>query len=115
MTNEIKSWLTQLESIGDYDVRKITRILAKQLEADARALWAVRVLDAWRRAKAERGWSMPGTQFFAQEAVRLFDSEEGPGRQVFRGRTEDAARLAAADAVFDTLPADVRATLGERP
>lgn len=75
-----------------------------------RALWAVRVLDAWR--KVDRCRSV--REFLDQsEHVHLFE-----GTAYVRGSygpAPDAARLAAAEAVFPELPADVRAKLGDRP
>lgn len=81
----------------------------EQAQADDRALWAVRVLDAWIKAHstktapvavpnpADGGW-----------AVFVMGRE-------FQGDDAYGARLAAADAVWPELPADVRARIGERP
>jgi hypothetical protein len=79
--------------------------------------WAVRVLDAWRRENlACRWWSM--------EEAHDYDgpvSEHGcllewvGGSKDYAGSGEDAARLAAAQAVFHTLPAEKQAALGECP
>jgi len=82
-----------------------------KLEADARALWAVRVLDAW--AQETHGvWRLVNDTgpWGVQWVVSLTDA-------MTKGcaETPDAARLAAAEAVFPELPADVRAKLGERP
>jgi hypothetical protein len=85
-----------------------------KLEADARAIWAVRVLDAWKRASR------------VTNVVKEFEASNGTVYCVVYGLAEtarcfeglsdfDAARLAAAEAVFAGLPADVRAKLGERP
>jgi hypothetical protein len=87
----------------------------KRLTTDARALWAVRVLDAWRTANTrrqhvERSWDEAGTSW----EVELYFERNG-SNQFHHGATPAAARLAAAEAVYPTLPADVRATLGERP
>lgn len=79
--------------------------------ADARALWAIRALDAWAETAGDwaRGWEScrrPGAFW-----VTLSDG----GKQSFHGPTPDAARHAAALAVYTSLPADVRAELGECP
>jgi hypothetical protein len=89
-----------------------------QLEADARALWAVRVLDAWADQPSAR-WQMKHYYdsrlrtgvFYLCHRSRAEDQFEAE----HRGESADAARLAAAEAVFPELPADVRAKLGERP
>lgn len=85
---------------------------AADLLADARALWAVRVLDAWASTpnglplvtcpSVKGGWvaSDPNWQDEMSE---------------WRGETPDAARLAAAEAVYPELPESVRAGLGARP
>ncbi len=79
---------------------------------DARALWAVRVLDAFcdakpreveRRLIAVTTW---GNNSWACQFGMVW---------VHYGPTPDAARLAAAEAVFPTLPADVREELGSCP
>lgn len=82
--------------------------------ADARALWSVRVLDAWADAKscdpfktARLGGEWHCTSAYGPKTLGI--------GQRFIGSTPDAARLAAALAVYPTLPADVRAKLGVRP
>jgi hypothetical protein len=70
--------------------------------------WSVRVLDAWTHYG--RWWLQ---QLALVQLVTTRDGKETT--QNFEGDTPDAARLAAAEAVFPTLDADVRATLGERP
>jgi hypothetical protein len=88
--------------------------LAERL-SDACALWAVRVLDAWaadrRRAVC---WSCAISRFTAGEHVVHVDGGIR-GESYHYGPTPDAARLAAAQAVYPTLPADVRAELWECP
>lgn len=86
-----------------------------RLEADARALWAVRVLDAWSEKNpddtlAPRYRGEPFTAPEIQWEAYIVTSGEW---ELFP--SPDAARLAAAEAVFPELPADVRAKLGERP
>ena len=83
------------------------RVCAK-VEADARALWAVRVLDAWYwRVEGWEGPTPAPEHCASGWFVYLHESHWGSD--------PDAARLAAAEAVFPELPADVRAKLGERP
>lgn len=80
----------------------------RQVEAYARALWAVRVLDNEARARGvDEGPYRPHWIGGEWEIVIS-------GRLV-RFADPDAARLAAAEAVYPTLPADVRAKLGVRP
>lgn len=86
----------------------------EQARADARALWAVRVLDAWADAKscdpfktARLGGEWHCTSAYGPKTLGI--------GQRFIGSTPDAARLAAADAVYPALPTDVQATLGVRP
>ncbi len=81
----------------------------EQLRADARALWSVRVLDAWAREQHTHHAIEPD-----EGGWRVF-SLAGGHRCFGSGPTPDAARLAAALAVAPTLPADVRAKLGECP
>lgn len=91
----------------------LTRAL-KAAAADARALWAVRVLDAW--AESNGGWWQVDT--FLTPGLKGWTCEYSAPRDkrgVRSGPTPDAARLAAAEAVYPTLPADVRAKLGARP
>lgn len=80
-------------------------------KADARALWAVRVLDARKRDYGD-GWDGPlGPEMSADGRWFVFAG----GDHCHYGANEDAARHAAALAVFPTLPVDVRAALGECP
>lgn len=77
--------------------------------------WSVQVLDAWRmgnslRQQVERSADLAGKRC----EVELY-FERPDSREYHYGPTPDAARLAAAEAVFSSLPADVRAKLGERP
>ena len=87
-------------------------------EADARALWAVRVLDAWAARYGAR-WQGGATTdpvnvcscVLGATGLRLRFERE----RVHMAPTPDAARLAAATAVFPELPEAVRAELGARP
>ena len=88
-----------------------------KLEADARALWAVRVLDAWSQDAGpvdSRYWS---SNAHPESDLHCYCDTEGTDwtRIVRRGPTQDAARLAAARAVFPSLPESVRQELGEEP
>ncbi len=94
-----------------------------ELRALLRRDWAVRVLDAWaasgrtvqidhEQAPAAAGLSGVGSVI----GWKLWlIATTGKVLDTFRVNTPDAARLAAALAVFLTLPADVRAKLGECP
>jgi hypothetical protein len=93
-----------------------------ELRAMAVRDWAVRVLDAAsteRRAFRTRPTeAIPGDQFepfVTTEVLWLEATGLWLPRQTWEGQTSDAARCAAADAVFPTLDADVRASLGEKP
>lgn len=86
---------------------------ADALRAMERRDWAVRVLDAWefkgqwRRICQERG----GKIILSDDAL-----ESDQRYRPFARRTDpDAARLAAAEAVWAELPESVRFELGEKP
>jgi hypothetical protein len=92
----------------------VVRLLIDAARALAQRDWAVRVLDAWARERQARGyevwdggdgWEVIGRHMLSEEVE--FIGKRAP--------TPDAARLAAAQAVYPTLPADVRAKLGECP
>ncbi len=78
---------------------------------DARALWAVRVLDAavdgksawWECDRLASFWSCG----LHADGGRYVQHGEGPA--------PDAARLAAAQSVWESLPAETRSRLGECP
>ncbi len=84
---------------------------------DARALWAVRVLDAWRREEpACRWWSMGESHDYdGPVSAHGCLLEWVGGSKDYVGADENAARLAAALAVLPSLSADARAKLGECP
>lgn len=88
----------------------LTRAL-KAARADARALWAVRVLDAWAGEHGEYARSWENCRKRGSDWVLLTDG----GPYMIPGTTPDAARLAAAEAVLPILPAEKRACLGEKP
>jgi hypothetical protein len=85
--------------------------LGEALEADARALWSVRVLDAKgsKRGAPAAYWYDEGLPDY----WGWFHPWMPDGASTVK--TPDAARLAAAQAVYQTLPTDVRAELGECP
>jgi hypothetical protein len=85
------------------------RAVFSKLDDESRARWSVRVLDAWADAQGKLVTPHP---FRPMQDSALFAVHGVPG---VRGPTRDAARLAAAEAVFDALPANARTTLGERP
>jgi hypothetical protein len=114
--------VARLEGLGQHAAAKVLRDTVLKQQADARALWAVRVLDAastdTRAFRTRPTGATPGDQFepFITAEV-LWSDVRGLwlSRGAWEGQSADAARLAAAEAVFPTLDADVRATLGERP
>lgn len=82
-------------------------------EVDARARWAVRVLDRW-----PHGWRMGAWRYgegpwhnFCEVGLPDYCEKRFEDSDL----SADAARIAAAEAVFPDLPADVRTNLGERP
>ncbi len=88
--------------------------------ADARALWSVRVLDAWQKENVMRAEPFRCYAPFNLEVdaplnwLCTANADDGVSRR-FLALTPDAARHAAALAVFDSLPEDVRAKIGECP
>jgi hypothetical protein len=92
---------------------------AGALRSVARALWAVRVLDAWAQAgpgmREVRTFcsvnQRAATHLYEYGAKSAYHYSPLPGTAY----DHDAARLAAAEAVFPELPEAVRAQLGERP
>ena len=88
---------------------EVNTAIAK-LEADARALWAVRVLDRW--AAESRGYHrVRGNWNASLYAVRgegscgcQLMSEEGHEGRTFLGSDQDAARIAAAEALVAEDP-----------
>ncbi|HKY41345.1 MAG TPA: hypothetical protein VJN18_35675 [Polyangiaceae bacterium] len=84
--------------------------LIAQVRDMARRDWAVRVLDAWARAHFRSDWLTLDMAAHWTCSLRT-----GQSAKHFDGTTPDAARLAAAAAVFPELPESVRAELGERP
>ena len=90
----------------------------QQLQDLLRRDWAVRVLDAW--AKLNSGFAFrtdtDPSDHDLDEPWICGVAHSRPHRKLARrGETPDAARLAAAEAVWPELPESVRAELGERP
>lgn len=90
---------------GGLDVTTTTALVAL-LRRD----WAVRVLDAVARASWVGSFRTEPEDVSGEQVWFCHDDERG-----FRGPTPDAARHAAALAVFPTLPEAVRAEIGECP
>lgn len=78
------------------------------------ALWAVRVLDAWAKYNGPQTGCWYVTQGSMVALHRQAFGKTVPP-QYIDGDTPDAARLAAAEAVWPELPESVRAEIGERP
>jgi hypothetical protein len=76
-----------------------------KLQADARALWAVRVLDRWTRYEgAQTGrWYVVQCCVVVLHAVSRVNPATGSERY-FDGPTPDAARIAAAEALVAEDP-----------
>jgi len=95
-----------------------TATIAK-LQAAALRDWAVRVLDAWAATQFGLGhetrFSGPGPAGPIY-ALALFPVGDAPKKErEWYGDSADAARLAAAEAIWPTLTDAQRAELGERP
>lgn len=86
-------------------------LLEAELDRVIRRDWAVLVLDAW----ADAGGEWPRSWETCRQAGCSWVTLDDGGRAYYSGHSADAARLAAAEAVFPGLPADVREKLGERP
>lgn len=90
----------------------VVQIQAGNLRALLRSAWAVRVLDAWAGLRDGRQWRTEWRELTAELSQwECFV----PGLAHGTGLTSDAARMAAALAVYPTLPEAVRAELGECP
>lgn len=89
--------------------------LAAELATVERQSWAVRVLDAWADANASWRWYRCGRSVHKEGYACVLNDPADRTVVPFDGPTEDIARLAAAVGVFDSLPAEMRAHLGEAP
>ncbi len=78
---------------------ELHRLARAQYEADARALWAVRVLDRWAKGSKALEWRVTD----CSEQVCCTLQRTVNGGQVadtdYYGPTPDAARIAAAEAL----------------
>lgn len=117
----------QVESVRE-GLRRNVRMGAglddAQATADAllallRRDWAVRVLDRHGRALvAKHGAYHSGVDPAVLQLSTGSFTVSWWGSAAYRvgeHRSEDAARMAAADAIFPELPAEVRTELGKRP
>lgn len=89
----------------------------QQFEALIRRDWAVRVLDCWAMStQYARAYELV-MHVMGSDALVIRVTGIGSRKKSFthRGSTPDAARLAAAEAVWPELPESVRAEIGERP
>jgi hypothetical protein len=90
-----------------------------ELKADARALWAYRVAMAVGKLQCDEHDKCPTPEVMHPGGPGWAVCWTVPGERVGRiyseGHTPEEAMLNFAEAVFPTLPADVRAKLGERP
>ena len=102
-------WLR--ESVPEYTMSSHGLAALAVLEADARALWAVRVLDAWRKALHGRRVE-ESTHSDTCSLCELWDNEQGFGvtefglrvQEAHTGADPDAARIAAATALVAADP-----------
>lgn len=83
---------------------------------DALTLWSGRVLDEWA---GDWSWSVPHMTDFrtgspAGYLVLHGDSKVVTPKETLRG-SRDSAKLAAADAMWDSLSEDARQKIGARP
>jgi hypothetical protein len=88
--------------------------LAELLRRD----WSVRVLDAWAQANADLRPFQTGREPTEAErwcCWRVQSPGEVLAQVYFYGPTSDAARLAAADAVWRELSKAAQARIGARP
>lgn len=99
----VKAALT-LRGVGEpdqYGNRPARYVPADLVEADARALWAVRVLDRWRKQGiGKRRWTM--TEAYDYDGIisaHCCHVAWGDGDKDYAGDSEDAARIAAAKAL----------------
>lgn len=102
-----------IEQVGLKNAAQRMRDLAERFVLLARRDWAVRVLGAWSRAR-EGWWLCQHRNDFTVSICDLEKVWDGP-RLRFEGATDDATRLAAAEAVLGELPESVRRELGPKP
>lgn len=75
--------------------------------------WAVRVLDAWCEDSLNTWRIWQGSAGVSGKWCCALNGGQDGGNHW--GDTPDAARIAAAEAVYPELPESVRAEIGERP
>ncbi len=105
-----------LESLPD-DPELVVRAV-QQWRAAARSRWTLRVLDAWERAQL--GWRSVVTNSWMSGQANCELHEAGQDIRVFSSTLAgtfalDAAREAAAAAVFPTLDRNAPSWPGEKP
>lgn len=82
----------------------------------AREHWALLVLDAWRRHGIYRRWSMTEGITTSVPVCELTTANQAPRHFVGAAAdTEAAARITAAESVWDDLPNEEKATIGAKP
>jgi hypothetical protein len=81
--------------------------------SDARELWAVRVLDAWRKGGIRRRWFM--TEGISSSAPLCELTCDSKADRSFGGEDEAGARLSAADVVWVDLPESIQTRIGAKP
>jgi hypothetical protein len=104
--------------LGTHDTANKRRELFGALQTLALDDWAVRVLDAWAALNPGWAWrSIASRPRCCCEGTFIHAGREPLNDERFDcyGDTPYAARLAAVEAVFPELPADVRQVLGEKP
>jgi hypothetical protein len=90
-----------LDRLGSTEAARVLRDTVGKLEADARALWAVRVLDAWA-SKPGLCWKLECSHgSYRVTHWSAYDSEHG---LLGGGPTPDSARIAAAKALMAEDP-----------
>lgn len=82
-------------------------------EVEARVRWALQVLDSWRKRGISRRWVM--TEGLSSSAPECLLTSDTISERRYQRDTEDAARLAAAEAVWPSLPDEERKRIGDRP
>ncbi len=104
-------------AVPDAELRRLQAALEKA-KADARALWAADVLDAWAEANEEA--TPPVPTFHRYMHSRVGSAPVAKWTALVRGHVEHfvtarEARIRAARAIYPDLPESVRRELGECP
>ncbi len=82
--------------------RVVPYVPAESRQADARALWAVRMLDEWAESRA--AWYTVTPDYMGEWRCTTYPDGEVPGAKHYFGQTPDAARIAAAEALVVAHP-----------